>query len=95
MFEKVVIIDCSGHLLGRLASVLAKELLSGQKIVCVRTEEVQISGSLFRNQLIFSKFLQKFGNTNPTRGGPWHFHNPSRILWRAIRGMLPHKNIEV
>lgn len=29
MFEKVVVIDARGHLLGRLASYVAKELLSG------------------------------------------------------------------
>jgi len=91
MFEKVVIIDGKGHLIGRLASVLAKELLNGQKVVVVRCEEIQISGSLFRNQLIFSKFLQHRGNTNPKRG-PIHYRSPSRILWRTIRGMMPHKS---
>lgn len=30
MFEKVVVIDARGHLLGRLASYVAKELLSGK-----------------------------------------------------------------
>lgn len=45
MFEKVVVIDCRGHLMGRLASVIAKQLLTGQKIVCVRTEQINISGS--------------------------------------------------
>ncbi len=29
MFEKVVVIDGRGHLLGRLASYVAKQLLSG------------------------------------------------------------------
>jgi len=29
MFEKLVIVDGKGHLLGRLASVVAKELLNG------------------------------------------------------------------
>jgi len=87
----VVIIDGKGHLIGRLASVLAKELLNGQKVVVVRCEEIQISGSLFRNQLIFSKFLQHRGNTNPKRG-PIHYRSPSRILWRTIRGMMPHKS---
>jgi len=90
MFEKVVVIDCAGHLLGRLASTLAKELLSGQKVVCVRTEELNISGSLFRNKLIFGKFLQHRGSTKPARG-PFHFRSPARILWRTIRGMVNHK----
>jgi large subunit ribosomal protein L13Ae len=90
MFEKVVVVDCSGHLLGRVASTLAKELLQGQKVVCVRTEELNISGSLFRNKLIFGKFLQHRGSTKPARG-PFHFRSPARILWRTIRGMINHK----
>ena len=45
MFEKEVVIDCRGHIMGRLASIVAKELLSGQKVVCVRCEELNITGS--------------------------------------------------
>ena len=30
---QTVVVDCRGHMLGRLASVLAKQLLSGQQIV--------------------------------------------------------------
>jgi len=85
-----VIVDGRGHLLGRLASVLAKELLNGQKVVVVRAEEINISGSLFRNKLKYASFIRKRTNTNPTRG-PWHYRAPSRILWRVIRGMVPHK----
>ena len=44
MFEKEVVIDCRGHIMGRLASVIAKELLCGQKVVCVRCEELNITG---------------------------------------------------
>jgi ribosomal protein L13 len=45
MLESLVIIDGRDHLLGRLASIVAKELLSGQKIVLVRCDEVVMSGS--------------------------------------------------
>lgn len=45
MFEKVVVIDCRGHLIGRLASIIAKELLSGQRVVAVRSEELNVSGA--------------------------------------------------
>ena len=34
MFKKELIIDGKGHLLGRLASVVAKEILNGQHVVC-------------------------------------------------------------
>ncbi len=40
-----IVIDGKGHLFGRLASVVAKQLLSGKKIVVVRCEEIVISGS--------------------------------------------------
>ena len=44
MFEDTVVVDCRGHLLGRLCSIIAKELMAGQRVVLVRCEEVNISG---------------------------------------------------
>eukprot|EP00922_Rhytidocystis_sp_ex-Travisia-forbesii_P005417 GHVS01007912.1.p1 GENE.GHVS01007912.1~~GHVS01007912.1.p1 ORF type:complete len:203 (+),score=20.03 GHVS01007912.1:74-682(+) len=90
MFQKLVIIDARTHLLGRLASTIAKELLKGQNMVILRCEEINISGSLYRNRLKYQRFLCLRMNTNPRRG-PFHLRAPSKILWRAVRGMLPHK----
>lgn len=90
MFEKEIVVDARGHLLGRLASKIAKELLNGQRIVVVRCELVNKSGSLFRNKLVFREYLNKRRNTNPTRGHI-HYRTPSRIFWKSVRGMLPHK----
>lgn len=41
----IVVVDGKGHLLGRLASIVAKQLLIGKKIVIVRSEAIVISGS--------------------------------------------------
>ena len=41
---KAVVIDGRGHMMGRLASVVAKLILNGQKVVIVRCEEINISG---------------------------------------------------
>merc|ERR1712008_247568 len=41
-------------------------------------------------KLKYLEFLRKRMNTKPSRG-PYHFRAPSKILWRTIRGMLPHK----
>ena len=90
MFQKLVVVDCKDHLLGRLAAKLAKELLNGQHIVCVRCEEINITGTLIRNRLKYMIFLRKRKNTNPKKG-PFHYRSPSKILWRTIRGMIPHK----
>ena len=90
VFQDVVLVDGRTHMLGRLASVMAKELLSGQKIVVVRCEQVVVSGSLVRNKVKFTQFLKKRTNTNPKKG-PIHYRSPARMVWRTIRGMLPHK----
>jgi len=73
-----------------LASVIAKEILKGQKVVAVRCEEINVSGTFIRNKLKYMAFLRKRTNTNPLKG-PIHFRAPSKILWRTVRGMLPHK----
>ncbi|CEG67157.1 Putative 60S ribosomal protein L16 [Rhizopus microsporus] len=105
-FEKVVVIDGKGHLLGRLASIIAKQALNGQKVVVVRCEELNVSGEFFRNKCMYINvdpvkiltlnivkyhaYLNKRCVVNPRRG-PFHFRAPSRILYKAIRGMIPHK----
>ena len=90
MIEKEIVIDGRGHLVGRLASKVAKEILNGQRVVVVRSELLLRSGSLFRNKLKYHEFLNKGMNTNPRRG-QFHYRSPSRIFWRMVRGMLPHK----
>jgi len=77
MFERRIVVDCRGHMFGRLASVVAKELLNGQRIVLVRAEELLVSGSLRRNLMKFERFLLKKVRTNPARG-PFHYRSPSK-----------------
>merc|ERR1712060_942422 len=89
-FKQQIVVDCRGHLLGRLASTLAKELLNGQHVVCARTEDINISGSLYRAKLKWANFRRKRMNSNPKQG-PLHYRSPAKILWRTIRGMVPHK----
>lgn len=85
-----IVIDGKGHLLGRLATVVAKNILQGQKIVVVRAEEISISGNFHRSKLKFLSFLRKRCNVKPSRGS-FHYRAPSRIFWRVVRGMVPHK----
>ena len=85
MFEKEVIIDGRGHLRGRLASIVAAQLLRGQRIVVVRCEEITISQSLFRRNLEWREKESRRINTNPRRGFK-HWQAPSRMFWKTIRG---------
>jgi len=89
--QRRILVDGRGHLLGRLASVVAKHLLNGQKIVVVRCEEIEMSGSFFRNKIRYLSFLRKCTASNPKHGGPFHYRAPAKIFWRTVRGMLPHK----
>nr|CAD7438791.1 unnamed protein product [Timema bartmani] len=88
--DKAILIDGRGHLLGRLAAIVAKTILQGSRVVVVRCEQLNISGNFFRAKLKYLSFLRKRCNVNPARG-PFHYRAPSKILWRTIRGMLPHK----
>ena len=85
----VVVVDGKGHLLGRLASIVARQLLEGKKIVVVRCEAICIAGSILRNKRKYAQFRRKRMNTNPSKG-PYHFRSPARIFWRTVRGMVPH-----
>merc|ERR1711937_219534 len=87
---EVVVIDCAGHMLGRLASIIAKQLLYGQKVVAVRCEKIAVSGGFVRQKMKYERFRRKRHLTAP-RKGPYHYKAPAKILWRTIRGMVPHK----
>merc|ERR1711998_704709 len=89
-FEKIVVIDARGHLLGRLASFVAKEALLGQKVMVVRSEDIVISGSFIRNKLKLLMKRNKRMNPNPKKG-PFHHRSPADMFARVVRGMIPHK----
>ena len=90
MFTKELIIDARGHLLGRLASIIVKEIQNGQKVTVVRCEEIVMSGSLYRHKLKWATFKCKRMNSNPRRG---HVHQraPAKMFQRVMRGMMKHK----
>uniref|UniRef100_A0A0N4ZYM6 Large ribosomal subunit protein uL13 n=1 Tax=Parastrongyloides trichosuri TaxID=131310 RepID=A0A0N4ZYM6_PARTI len=85
-----IVIDGKDHLLGRLAALVAKNLLQGQKVVVVRCEDLVISGNFHRSKLKYLSFMNKRCNINPNRGA-FHYRAPSKIFQRTVRGMLPHK----
>uniref|UniRef100_A0A8C5J7A0 60S ribosomal protein L13a n=1 Tax=Junco hyemalis TaxID=40217 RepID=A0A8C5J7A0_JUNHY len=47
---RVLVIDGRGHLLGRLAAIVAKQVLLGRRVVVVRCEGINISGNFYRNK---------------------------------------------
>ncbi|KAH3725253.1 hypothetical protein DPMN_051088 [Dreissena polymorpha] len=88
--RKPILIDARGHLLGRLAAVVAKTIINGQRVVVVRCEGINISGNFYRNKLKALNYIKKRCNVQPKRG-PLHFRAPSRMFYKAVRGMVPHR----
>lgn len=83
-----IIIDGKNATFGRLASYVAKQALLGKKIVVVNSNEVVIIGT---KQDILKKYKARFKIGGASQKGPKIIRNPERILKRAIRGMLSHK----
>merc|ERR1712224_642848 len=77
-FEKLVVIDARGHLMGRLASFVAKEALNGQKVVVVRCEELVISGSFIRNKL--KLLMKRVKRIKCVEGIPEPFNSIKRVV---------------
>ncbi len=83
------IINGEGHILGRLASIVAKRLLNGERITILNADKIVVSGD--RKMVIESyKLLFEVGTLrNPYRHGVRRPRSPENIVRRAIRGMLP------
>ena len=58
--------------------------------LCNSQLTVPLPGNFYRNKLKYLDFLKKRCNVKPSRG-PFHFRAPSKIFWRTVRGMVPHK----
>jgi len=83
------IINGEGHILGRLASIVAKRLLNGERITILNADKIVISGD--RKMVVGSyKLLFEVSTLrNPYRHGVRRPRSPENIVRRTIRGMLP------
>ncbi|WP_178648481.1 50S ribosomal protein L13 [uncultured Methanobrevibacter sp.] len=86
-----MIIDGEGHVLGRLASVISKNLLNGEEIVVLNAEKIMITGN---KDWAYAKYKQRVDRasiSNPRDLGPKYPRRPDDIFRRTVRGMLPFK----
>jgi large subunit ribosomal protein L13 len=81
------VIDASGLILGRMASIVAKRLLFGESIVIVNAEKAALSGK----RLSRVKEARAFLDIGHPKKGPFHPRRPDQIVRRTVRGMLPHR----
>ncbi len=80
--------DASGQILGRIATRIAKDLLSGENVYVVNCEKAALSGDPKTTE---KHYLERRQRGDP-RHGPHYPRTPQGIVKRIIRGMLPfHK----
>ncbi len=82
-----MVVDATGLILGRMASIIAKRLLQGEAIIVVNAEKAVISGG--RQSRV--KEAKAFLDVGHPRKGPFHPRSPDRIVRRTVRGMLPRR----
>ena len=86
----MIVIDASGHILGRLSTNVAKRILNGEDVIVVNAEKAIISGKQKMIKERFQKRLQT-RTLGSQKKAPKHPRTPENYLRRAVRGMLPWK----
>ena len=85
--------NAEDKILGRLASVVAKQLISAKKagedtrVIIVNAEKAIVSG---KRTSVMSDYRAKY-ELNHARKGPFFPRMPDQILKRTVRGMLPYQ----
>jgi len=82
-----IVYDGSEAVFGRLASLVAKDLLNGNSVDVINCEKIIVSGD---KKLFVAKVLQKREmGTGGSMKGPKYPRAADRLIKRMIRGMLP------
>ena len=85
--EKNMLIDAKDLIVGRMATVVAKKVLTGETVDIINCEQAVVSG---RKQNVFARFRQKYSMGAPLVG-PYISRQPDRLVRRMIRGMMHHR----
>lgn len=85
------VINAADLIVGRMASVVAKALLSGEEVAVVNAEEGVISGTRVSVLAKYRERRARKSIVNPVRHGPFFPRRPDGIIKRAVRGMLPYR----
>ena len=85
--------NAEDKVLGRLASVVAKQLITAKKagedtrVIIVNAEKAIVTG---KRSTILSDYRAKYELNHPGKG-PFFPRMPDQILKRTVRGMLPYQ----
>ena len=88
-----LVYDATDKILGRLASLVAKQLISArkagreQRVIIYNAENAVVSGPKTK---VLANYDGKY-KLNHARKGPFYPRMPDQILKRTVRGMLPYQ----
>jgi large subunit ribosomal protein L13 len=87
-----IVYDGSDCVFGRLASVVAKDLLKGNSVDIVNCEAIIVSGDkkVFAKKMLLKKWMGEGGSLK----GPKYPRVADRLVKRMIRGMLPRDRMK-
>jgi len=88
--QDVKAIDATGLIVGRMASVVAKRLLGGERIHIINAGKAVFAGKRRSKLKEMHAFRDIVARPNP-KYVPRHPRRPDGILRRIVRGMLPMK----
>jgi len=86
---KEVVIDGEGAILGRMASLIAKLLLEGHRVVVVNAEKVAVSGDPSRLIKFYRDTVLGVRSHYSHKWRPKRPRSPQRLVRKAVHGMLP------
>lgn len=90
MSTEPILVDASDHILGRVASIVAKQALGGRKVVVLNAEKAIIAGQRQKTIKAAMHGLRTQTHGSQERA-PTHPRRPDTYFRRVIRGMLPWK----
>ena len=90
--ERELIVDGTGQILGGLASIVAKRLLEGEKVVVVNAEKIVVSGDPVKVKQFYKRTILGVKSHYSHRLRPKRPRSPIRLFKSTVRGMLPKEN---
>ena len=88
---KIIIVDATNCIAGRMCSHVSKLLLQGNRVVIVNAEKAMLSGNnRYKTIELYKEHLEINSVTNPIHG-PFHPRRPDTLLSKMVRGMVPKR----
>ncbi len=88
--NKLIVVDGTNCVSGRLCSKVSKLLLQGNRVSVVNSEKVMVSGNKYEVIESYKDKLEVSSVTNPIHG-PFHPRRPDTIITKMVRGMVPKR----